>query len=83
MYCRIAIVQDWDIKSLSVTKMSLPSFRKLAGIGVGVTVVGISVLKLLQVDKKDEICTSPYFRKAFKELRAHPGAFYDINSSDG
>lgn len=81
LHRRIAIVRDWDIKILSETKMSFPSFRKLAGIAMGATVLGVSVFKLMQVDKTDEICHSPYFRKAFKELRAHPGAFYIIHSS--
>lgn len=53
--------------------MKIPSLQTLGGTAVLITVVGVGGILLLRQKKLEEISGSPYFRAAFKILRAHQG----------
>lgn len=63
------------------SKMRLPAMDTLRKIAVYTAVVGISGCVYLQIKATSTIGQSPYFRAAFKTLRADPSKIYTAQRS--
>lgn len=53
--------------------MKLPSMQTLQKIALYTGAVGLTAAVLVQLNRQEKVAESPYFREAFKVLRAHEG----------
>lgn len=63
--------------------MNLPSMNTLWKIAAYTGVGGITVAVILQLKKQEQVSGSPYFREAFKVLRANEGDYFRIFNGIG
>lgn len=71
----------WIESESNSLKMKLPSLQSLYSTAMVIAVGGIGGIFILRMNKLNDISGSPYFREAFKILRAHQGMARYADSS--